>query len=65
MNKTNLELLVALVKVKKLHLADLEKKIEKSKDNDLIGGIYSSMFAVNKTEVKVLSTIIASEEKNG
>jgi len=63
MNKTNLELLVALVKVKKLHLADLEKKIEKSKDNDLVGSIYSSMFVINKTEIKVLSTVIDSEEK--
>ena len=63
MYKTNLELLVALLKVKKLHVSELKKKVEKLMDDESVGSIYSNMLSINQIEVKVLSTVIDSEEK--
>jgi len=62
MKRENLQLLITLVKIKKLKISELEKVFE-SKKYSQEDRVNESMIQNEKTEVKILSGIIKSEEK--
>ena len=65
MKNTNKELLIALLNIKKLYISELEKKLEKQKNDKQFRGIYSSIMSVTIKEIRILLSIINSEEKIG
>lgn len=63
MKRENLQMLISLVKVKKLHISEMEKKIITLKTGEAIVGVYVSMIQIQKTELKLITHIIKSEEE--
>ena len=62
MKRENLQMLISLVKVKKLHLSEMEKFYE-SKNHTQIDDVHVSRIQNQKTEIKILSGIVKSEEE--
>jgi len=55
-------MLISLIKVKKLYLSEM-KKLYDPKSDAQIDGVYASMIQNQKTEIKILSSIVKSEEE--
>lgn len=64
MRRENLQMLISLSKVKKLHISEMEKKVITIKTDEPIVGVYVSMIQTQKIELKILTSIIKSEEEN-
>ena len=64
MKRENKENLVALIKIKKLFISNLIKEQESFMENDNVSKCCSSLIYDNKIEIKILTGIIKSEEKN-
>lgn len=62
MKRENLQMLISLIKVKKLHLSEMRKLYDLKRDAQ-IDDVYASMIQNQKTEIKILSSIVKSEEK--
>lgn len=63
MKRENLQMLISLIKVKKLHISEMEKKVIRIKTVEAVVGVYVSMIQIQKIELEVLTSIIKSEEK--
>lgn len=63
MKRENLQLLISLIKLKKLHISEM-KKLYGEKNNTEIDDVHAPMIQNQKTEIRILTGIIKSEEKN-
>lgn len=57
-----MQMLISLIKLKKLHISEMEKKVTTLKTDEQISGVYASTIQNQKIEIKILDGIIKSEE---
>lgn len=63
MKHENLEMLITMIKIKKLHISGMVKIMPNLNPDGPAIEIYTSVIQSEKTDVKVLDIIIKSEEK--
>jgi len=64
MKRENKKTLVALIKIKKLTISEITKVQKSFKKNDQVSKLYSSLIHNNKLEIKIITYVVKSEEKN-
>ena len=64
MKRENKEKLITIIKIKELLVSEMVNVQKSFIEKDSVFKLYSSLIHNNKTEIKILTYIVKSEEKN-